>query len=151
MSILPSPQLEMENGDEFALMFENGSNQNSQEVVEDDDKEQTSMNRGLRLRPRRQGAQYILDSFSDYNSRMALEGDGENEAFEFSSDTVLPSAPNVWMSKRRRQALTQALVFLGRHVGGHDNNNDGLLKEAAGVLEESVFLPSPESGSTAEL
>ena len=51
----------------------------------------------------------------------------------------------------KRQALTQALVFLGRHVGGYDDNNDGLLNEAARVLEKSVFLPSPESPSTAEL
>ena len=49
------------------------------------------------------------------------------------------------------QETETALVFLGRDVGGHDNNNDGLLKEAARVLEESVFLPSPESPSTAEL
>ena len=51
----------------------------------------------------------------------------------------------------KRQAFPQALVFLGRHVGGYDDNNDGLLNEASRVLEKSVFLPSPESPSTAEL
>ena len=77
MSIPPSTQLEMEIGDEFATIFETGSAQNSQEVLEDDDEELTSMNRMLRLRPRPRGAQYFLDSSSDDDhnddSRMALE------------------------------------------------------------------------------
>ena len=79
VSIPPSPQLEMEIGDELALMFEDGSAQNSLEDVEDDDEEVTSINRRLRLRPRRRGAQSILDSSSssssddDNGSRMALE------------------------------------------------------------------------------
>ena len=50
-----------------------------------------------------------------------------------------------------RQALTQALVFLGRHAGGYDNSNGGLLNEAARVLEETVFLSSPESPITGEV
>ena len=41
VSIPPSPQLEMEIGDELALMFEDGSAQNSLEDVEDDDEEVT--------------------------------------------------------------------------------------------------------------
>ena len=53
VSIPLSPQLEMEIGDDLALMFENGSAQNSLEEVEDDDVELTSMNRRLRMRPRR--------------------------------------------------------------------------------------------------
>ena len=76
MSIPPSTQFEIEIGDEFAPMFETGSAQNSQEVLEDDDEELTSMNRRLRLRPRRLGPQYILDSSSDDDndySRMHLE------------------------------------------------------------------------------
>ena len=107
MSIPPSTQLEMEIGDELSLMFETGSAENSQEVVEDDNEELTSMNRRLRLRPRRLGAQYILDSSSDdYNdySRMALKKETAN--------TRPLSSPLLqfchllrmyWMSKRRRE------------------------------------------------
>ena len=51
VSITPSPQFEMEIGDELALMFENGSKQNSVEEVEDGDEEVNSINRRLRLRP----------------------------------------------------------------------------------------------------
>ena len=79
VSIPPSPQLEMEIGDELALMFEDGSAQTSLEDVEDNDEEVTSINRRLRLRPRRRGAQSILDSSSssssddDNGTRMASE------------------------------------------------------------------------------
>ena len=145
VSIPPSPQLEMENGDEFALMFENGSAQNSQDIVEDDDEELTSMNRRLRLRPRRRGEQYILDAFSDDKSRMALEEETaktrplSSHLIQFCHLLRMYGCPR----DGERQA-THVLVFLGRHVGGHDDNNDGLLNEAARVLEESVFLPSPE-------
>ena len=50
-----------------------------------------------------------------------------------------------------RQAFTQALVSLGRYAGGYDDSNDGLLNEAARVLEETVFLLSPESPITGEV
>ena len=44
-----------------------------------------------------------------------------------------------------RQALTQALLFLGHHAGGYDDSNDGLLNETVRVLGDTVFLSSPES------
>ena len=155
--IPPSPQLEMEIGDELALMFEDGSAQNS---LEDDDEEVTSINRRLRLRPRRRGAQSILDSSSssssddDNGSRMALEEEEKANTRPLSSHLLqFCHLLRMYGCPRdgERQALTQALVFLGRHAGGYDDSNDGLLNEAARVLEETVFLSSPESPITGEV
>ena len=157
VSILPSPQLEMEIGDEIALMFEYGSAQNSLEEVKDDDEELTSMNRTLRLRPRRRGAQCILESSSsddDDDSRMALEEEETANTRPLSSHLLqFCHLLRMYGCPRdgERQALTQALVFFGRHVGGYDDNNDSLLNEAARVLEESVVLSSTESPNTAEV
>ena len=154
VSIPPSPQLEMEIGDELALMFEDGSAQTSLEDVEDNDEEVTSINRRLRLRPRRRGAQSILDSSSssssddDNGTRMALEEEETANTRPLSSHLLqFCHLLRMYGCPRdgERQALTQALVFLGRHAGGYDDSNDGLLNEAARVLEETVFLSSPES------
>ena len=160
VSIPPSPQLEMEIGDELALMFEDGSAQNSLEDVEDDDEEVTSINRRLRLRPRRRGAQSILDSSSSSSSddnnvsRMALEEEETANTRHLSSHLLqFCHLLRMYGCPRdgKRQALIQALVFLGRHAGGYDDSNDGLLNEAARVLEETVFLSSPESPITGEV
>ena len=114
VSIPPSPQLEMEIGDELALVYENGSAQNSLEEVEDDDEEPFSMNRRLRLRPRRRGAQYILDSSSsddDDDSRMALEEEERANTRPFSSNLLqFCHLLRMYGCPRdgERQALTQA-------------------------------------------
>ena len=101
MSIPPSTQLEMEIGDELSLMFV------SQKVVEDDNEELTSTNRKLRLRPRRLGAQYILDSSSD-DVMIIVGWPWKKET----ANTRPLSSPLLqfchllrmnWMSKRRRE------------------------------------------------
>ena len=40
-----------------------------------------------------------------------------------------------WPRDGEKKASTQALFFLGRHVGGYDDNKDGMLNEAARVLD----------------
>ena len=118
VSIPPSAQLEIEIGDELALMFENGSAQNFLEEVEDDDEEETSINRRLRLRPRRRVAEYILDSSSsdgDDGSRMALEEEKtanttplRSHLLQFCHLLRMYGCPR----DGERQALAQALLFL---------------------------------------
>ena len=138
-------------------MFENGNAQKSLEEVEDDDEKLTFMNMRLRLRPRRRGAQYTLDSSSsddDDDSRMSLEEEGTSNTRHLGSHLLqFCHLLRMYGCPRdgERQVLTQALILLGRHDGGYDDNNDGLLNEAARILEESVFLSSPESPNTAEV
>ena len=84
------------------------------------------MNMRLRLRPRRRGVQYILDSSSsddddDDHSRMALEEEGTSNTrhlgshlLQFSHLLRMYGCPR----DGERQALTQASVLLGRLDGG---------------------------------
>ena len=100
------------------------------------------MNRRLRLRPRSRGAQYILDASSDddnnHDSRMAMEKE-ETANMRPLSSLLLQFCHLLrrfgWPRDGEKKALTQALLFLGRHVGGYDDNKDGLLNEAARVLD----------------
>ena len=129
----------------------------SLDEVEDDDEEVTSINRRLRLRPRRRGAQYILYSSSsddDDGSRLALEEEETANTRPLSSHLLqFCHLLRLYGCSRYGEgpALTQALVFVGRHAGGYDDSNDDLLTEAARVLEITVFLSSPESPNTGEV